>query len=109
MTDRGRGNVWVVDDDASIGWVLEKALTREGYAVERFESAQAMLAALERRPDSGPDVVLSDIRMEGMGGFELVDTLHDVAKGLPVIIMTAYGDLDSAVNAYRHGAFEYLT
>ena len=109
MTDRGRGNVWVVDDDASIAWVLEKALTREGYAVERFESAQAMLAALERRPDSGPDVVLSDIRMEGMGGFELVDTLHDVAKGLPVIIMTAYGDLDSAVNAYRHGAFEYLT
>ncbi|MXX16283.1 MAG: nitrogen regulation protein NR(I) [Gammaproteobacteria bacterium] len=77
--------------------------------MERFESAQAMLAALERRPDSGPDVVLSDIRMEGMGGFELVDTLHDVAKGLPVIIMTAYGDLDSAVNAYRHGAFEYLT
>ena len=109
MTDRGRGNVWVVDDDASIAWVLEKALTREGYAVERFESARAMLAALERRPDSGPDVVLSDIRMEGMGGFELVDTLHDVAKGLPVIIMTAYGDLDSAVNAYRHGAFEYLT
>lgn len=109
MTDRGRGNVWVVDDDASIAWVLEKALTREGYAVARFESAQAMLAALERRPDSGPDVVLSDIRMEGMGGFELVDTLHDVAKGLPVIIMTAYGDLDSAVNAYRHGAFEYLT
>lgn len=99
----------MVDDDASIAWVLEKALTREGYAVERFESAQAMLAALERRPDSGPDVVLSDIRMEGMGGFELVDTLHDVAKGLPVIIMTAYGDLDSAVNAYRHGAFEYLT
>ncbi len=109
MTDRGRGNVWVVDDDASIAWVLEKALTREGYAVARFESAGAMLAALERRPDSGPDVVLSDIRMEGMGGFELVDTLHDVAKGLPVIIMTAYGDLDSAVNAYRHGAFEYLT
>ncbi len=109
MTDRGRGNVWVVDDDASIAWVLEKALTREGYAVARFESARAMLAALERRPDSGPDVVLSDIRMEGMGGFELVDTLHDVAKGLPVIIMTAYGDLDSAVNAYRHGAFEYLT
>ena len=109
MTDRERGNVWVVDDDASIAWVLEKALTREGYAVERFESAQAMLAAFERRPDSGPDVVLSDIRMEGMGGFELVDTLHDVAKGLPVIIMTAYGDLDSAVNAYRHGAFEYLT
>ncbi len=109
MTDRGRGNVWVVDDDASIAWVLEKALTREGYTVARFESARAMLAALERRPDSGPDVVLSDIRMEGMGGFELVDTLHDVAKGLPVIIMTAYGDLDSAVNAYRHGAFEYLT
>ena len=109
MTDRGRGNVWVVDDDASIAWVLEKALTREGYAVARFESAGAMLAAIERRPDSGPDVVLSDIRMEGMGGFELVDTLHDVAKGLPVIIMTAYGDLDSAVNAYRHGAFEYLT
>ncbi len=109
MTGSGRGTVWVVDDDASIAWVLEKALTREGYGVERFGNAQAMLAALERHPDSSPDVVLSDIRMEGMGGFELVDTLHDVARGLPVIIMTAYGDLDSAVNAYRHGAFEYLT
>ena len=102
-------NVWVVDDDASIAWVLEKALTREGYGVESFESAKALLAALERRSDRRPDVVLSDIRMEGMGGFELVDTLHEVAEGLPVIIMTAYGDLDSAVNAYRHGAFEYLT
>lgn len=109
MNGGGRGTVWVVDDDASIAWVLEKALDREGYAVERFETAQAVLEALGRKPDTRPDVVLSDIRMEGLDGFELVDALRDVAEGVPVIIMTAYGDLDSAVGAYRHGAFEYLT
>ena len=106
MNGGGRGTVWVVDDDASIAWVLEKALAREGYAVDRFETAQAVLEALGRNPDTRPDVVLSDIRMEGLDGFELVDALRDVAAGVPVIIMTAYGDLDSAVSAYRHGAFE---
>ncbi len=101
--------VWVVDDDASIAWVLEKALSREGYDVSRFDSAEAMLAEMNGQPGARPDVVLSDIRMEGMSGFELVDALHRDNAELPVIIMTAYGDLDSAVDAYRHGAFEYLT
>lgn len=101
--------VWVVDDDASIAWVLDKALSREGYGVRRFSGAEAMLSALKDPNREGPDVVLTDIRMEGMSGFDLVEALDRVAVGLPVIIMTAYGDLDSAVDAYRHGAFEYLT
>ncbi len=103
-----KGHVWVVDDDASILWVLEKALGKEGYRVDRFPSAESMLSVLDQEPENKPNVVLSDIRMDGMSGFEVVDRLAGEAN-VPVIIMTAYGDLDSAVDAYRHGAFEYLT
>ncbi len=104
----GRSSVWVVDDDVSISWVLEKALGKAGYMVRRFSSAESMLSALDRHPGQPPDVVLSDIRIDGMSGFELMEVLRDKAR-IPIIIMTAYGDLDSAVDAYRHGAFEYLT
>lgn len=101
--------VWVVDDDTSIGWVLEKALTRAGYQVTLFDSGEGALAAINQRTGPSPDVMLSDIRMDGMSGFELIERAREVTPTLPVIIMTAYGDLDSAVDAYRHGAFEYLT
>ena len=109
MTGNDSRTVWVVDDDSSIAWVLEKALTREGYDVDRFDSAESMFERIGNQSGAQPDVILSDIRMSGMSGFELVDALRQQAIGLPVIIMTAYGDLDSAVDAYRHGAFEYLT
>ena len=97
--------IWVVDDDKSIRWVLEKALAKAGYRVESFSAADAVLRALEQ---SEPDVLISDIRMPGMDGIELLTHVREHCPDLPVIIMTAHSDLDSAVSAYDRGAFEYL-
>jgi len=97
--------VWIVDDDRSIRWVLDKALTSAGFETEVFESAQPLLARLE---EEHPDTILSDVRMPGMDGLELLEHLHEVMPHLPVIIMTAHSDLDSAVSSYQGGAFEYL-
>jgi two-component system nitrogen regulation response regulator GlnG len=97
---------WIIDDDESIRWVLEKALTREAIACRSFGSADEALAAL----DAGgtPDVLVSDIRMPGTSGLDLLKRIKGEFPGLPVIIMTAYSDLDSAVAAFQGGAFEYL-
>ncbi len=97
--------VWVVDDDRSIRWVFEKALAREDIAFRTFASAQEALIAL--RTDA-PKVLVSDIRMPGTSGLELLQTVKERFPALPVIIMTAYSDLDSAVAAFQGGAFEYL-
>ncbi len=99
------GCVWIIDDDRSIRWVLEKALLREDIACMTFSSAVDALRELER---SAPAAVLSDIRMPGMSGLELLQTLKERLPKVPVIIMTAYSDLDSAVAAFQGGAFEYL-
>ncbi len=97
--------VWIVDDDRSIRWVFEKALTRENIAFRTFSSVQETLAALER---DIPQVLVSDIRMPGGSGLELLQTAKARHANLPVIIMTAYSDLDSAVSAFQGGAYEYL-
>lgn len=97
--------VWIIDDDRSIRWVLEKALTREGIEFRSFVSANEALQAL---PGGLPQVVVSDIRMPGTSGLEMLQTLRDQFPQLPVIIMTAYSDLESAVSAFQGGAFEYL-
>lgn len=102
---RDMGEVWVVDDDRSIRWVLEKALAKGGFQVESFDSPERILDVLG---NSQPDVILSDIRMPGMDGLELLGRIHQRSPDLPVIIMTAHSDLDSAVKAYDVGAFEYL-
>lgn len=99
------GTVWVVDDDQSIRWVLERALEQSGIQRECFENAQAMLKRLEHEQ---PDVVISDIRMPGIDGLELLKRIRDSHPELPVIITTAHSDLDSAVASYQQGAFEYL-
>jgi two-component system nitrogen regulation response regulator GlnG len=99
------GNIWVVDDERSIRWVLEKALTQNGWAVECFESAEQLLEQLHV---STPQAVITDIRMPGTDGLELLNTLKDSHPGLPVIVMTAHSDLDSAVTSIQGGAFEYL-
>ncbi len=98
--------IWIVDDDPSIRFVLEKALARESLAVRSFANAGDVLAAL----DSGdlPQVLISDIRMPGASGIELLGQVKERLPGLPVIVMTAYSDLDSAVSAFQGGAFEYL-
>ena len=97
--------VWVVDDDSSIRWVLERALAQAGFDCKSFADAESLLAAL---PQGQPRAVVSDIRMGGMDGLTLLGAIHEQIPKLPVIIMTAHSDLDSAVNAYQHGAFEYL-
>jgi len=97
--------VWVIDDDRSIRWVFEKALAREGIPFKTFGLAQEALAALER---DTPQVLVSDIRMPGTSGLELLQSVKQKHPGLPVIIMTAYSDLESAVAAFQGGAFEYL-
>lgn len=98
-------NVWVIDDDRAIRWVLEKALSQAGLEITCFERADAVLHKLEQQP---PAAIITDIRMPGMDGLGLLDHLNQQYPHIPVIIMTAYSDLDSAVSAYQGGAFEYL-
>jgi two-component system nitrogen regulation response regulator GlnG len=97
--------IWVVDDDQSIRFVLEKALAREQFPVRAFANARDVLAALD---DDEPQVLVSDIRMPGGSGLDLLAKIKQRLPGLPVIVMTAYSDLDSAVSAFQGGAFEYL-
>ncbi len=97
--------VWVIDDDRSIRWVLEKALTKAGLSVTCFSNANGVMEALER---GQPEAIISDVRMPGMDGFALLEKIKHLYPDLPVIIMTAHSDLDSAVSAYHSGAFEYL-
>ncbi|MEO8057260.1 MAG: nitrogen regulation protein NR(I) [Burkholderiales bacterium] len=97
--------MWIVDDDQSIRFVLEKALTREEFTVRSFTNSRDVLKALE---DDEPQVLVSDIRMPGGSGIELLGKVRESHPALPVIIMTAYSDLDSAVSAFQGGAFEYL-
>ncbi|QRY80081.1 two-component system response regulator NtrC [Pseudomonas sp. PDNC002] len=97
--------VWIVDDDRSIRWVLEKALQQEGMTTVSFDSADSVMSRLGRQQ---PDVIISDIRMPGASGLDLLAQIRELHPRLPVIIMTAHSDLDSAVASYQGGAFEYL-
>jgi two-component system nitrogen regulation response regulator GlnG len=103
MTDTR--NIWVIDDDRSIRWVLERALKQADMTVKTFDSADNILNLLETER---PDAILSDVRMPGIDGLQLLEILGKRYPDLPVIIMTAHSDLDSAVSAYQGGAFEYL-
>ncbi len=97
--------IWIIDDDRSIRWVLERALRQAAMEVRSFESAEPAVRALEREV---PDAVITDIRMPGISGLDLLAAITERRPTLPVIIMTAHSDLDSAVSAYQGGAFEYL-
>jgi len=101
--------IWIVDDDQSIRFVLEKALLREGLPTRSFTNPREVLKALDSEEGrDGPQVLVSDIRMPGGSGLDLLATIKQRMPGLPVIIMTAFSDLDSAVSAFQSGAFEYL-
>ena len=101
--------IWIVDDDQSIRFVLEKALLREDLPTRSFTNPREVLAALEvATEEDGPQIMVSDIRMPGGSGLDLLDKVKQKLPGLPVIIMTAFSDLDSAVSAFQGGAFEYL-
>ncbi len=97
--------IWVIDDDKSIRWVLEKALNQANMQVTSFSNASTILAKLE---ETIPDVIVTDIRMPGTDGLTLLEKLKHLYPQIPVIIMTAFSDLESAVSAYQGGAFEYL-
>ena len=97
--------VWLVDDDASIRWVLERAFRNGGMSPRAFEAAEPALDALRRE---SPDVLITDIRMPGQSGLDLLKKIRDARPALPVIVMTAHSDLGNAVSAYEGGAFEYL-
>ncbi|MCC2638589.1 MAG: nitrogen regulation protein [Moraxellaceae bacterium] len=97
--------VWIIDDDRSIRWVLEKALMQEGLAATTFEDGNS---ALDRLSKEQPDAIISDIRMPGIDGLALLTRIRNEHPDLPVIIMTAHSDLESAVSSYQGGAFEYL-
>ncbi|MCK5813963.1 MAG: nitrogen regulation protein NR(I) [Cocleimonas sp.] len=97
--------VWVVDDEQSIRWVLDRTLSKAHMNVTCFDSATKLLKSLD---SSSPEVIISDIRMPDMNGFELLKQVQRINPDLPVIIMTAHSDMDSAVSAYEKGAFEYL-
>ena len=101
--------IWLVDDDQSIRFVLEKALLREDLPTRSFTNPREVLAALEVATDEdGPQILVSDIRMPGGSGLDLLEKVKQKLPGLPVIIMTAFSDLDSAVSAFQVGAFDYL-
>jgi two-component system nitrogen regulation response regulator GlnG len=99
------GNVWIVDDDRSIRWVLEKALDQAGLETQSFDNADDLLRRLTREC---PDAIISDIRMPGTDGLAMLDKIQDTHPEVPIIIMTAHSDLESAVASYQGGAFEYL-
>mgnify|MGYP002640892244 CR=1 FL=1 len=98
-------SVWILDDDRSIRWVLEKSLSKTGLKTESFENGDDLLHRLEHEL---PDAIISDIRMPGINGLDLLSTIQEQHPNLPVIIMTAHSDLESAVSSYSRGAFEYL-
>ncbi len=97
--------IWIIDDDTSIRWVLERALTQADFEVRAFDCADAANQAL---PDERPRAIITDVRMPGMDGIEFLRRVHDHYPGLPVVIMTAFSDLNSAVDSLSGGAFEYL-
>ena len=100
-----KGNIWVVDDDESIRWVLERGLSENGIAVETFDSASKVIKKLETE---NPSLILTDIKMPGKSGIDLLDEVKELRPEIPIIIMTAHSDLKSAVESYEHGAWEYL-
>ena len=97
--------IWIAEDDRSLRWVMEKAIRREDIQVRSFENGEDLLEALVK---DQPEIIISDIRMPGMDGLELLQSIHANHPNMPIIITTAHSDLDSAVAAYQSGAFEYL-
>ena len=101
--------IWVIDDDQSIRWILERALSNAGFKITAFETASKALTQYKRSEQNDrPALILTDFRMPGLNGFELLKQIKNIDPTLPVIIMTAYSDLDTTVQAYQEGSFEYL-
>jgi DNA-binding NtrC family response regulator len=103
------GAIWIIDDDQSMRWVLEKTLSNNGYDVTAFESGSVALASFKRTEiEQRPQLIITDVRMPGINGFELLKQIKHISPQTPIIVMTAYTDLDTTVQAFHEGAFEYL-
>ncbi len=101
--------VWIIDDDQSMRWVLDKTLSNNGYQVSAFESGSVALASFKRTaPEQRPSLIITDVRMPGINGFELLKQIKNISPQTPIIVMTAYTDLDTTLQAFHEGAFEYL-
>ena len=107
--EKPQTTIWIIDDDQSMRWVLEKTLTNNNYQVQAFESGSVALSNFKRAsPDSWPQLIITDVRMPGINGFELLKQIKNISPQTPIIVMTAYTDLDTTVQAFHEGAFEYL-
>ena len=101
--------IWIIDDDQSMRWVLEKTLSNNGYQVTAFESGSVALATFKRTlPQARPRLIITDVRMPGINGFELLKQIKNISPQTPIIVMTAYTDLDTTLQTFEEGAFEYL-
>ena len=101
--------IWIIDDDQSMRWVLDKTLSNNGYRVNAFESGSVALANFKRTAlEERPALIITDVRMPGINGFELLKQIKNISPQTPIIVMTAYTDLDTTVQAFHEGAFEYL-
>lgn len=101
--------IWVIDDDQSMRWVLEKTLSNNGYQITAFESGSVALAQFKRSLNKDrPQLIITDERMPGISGFELLRQIKHLAPDIPIIVMTAYTDLESTQRGFQEGAFEYL-
>jgi len=101
--------VWIIDDDQSMRWVLEKTLVNNGYDVSAFESGSVALASFKRATqEARPQLIITDVRMPGINGFELMKQIRNISPATPIIVMTAYTDLDTTLQTFEEGAFEYL-
>lgn len=102
-------SVWIIDDDQSMRWVLEKTLLNNGYVVSAFESGSVALASFKRATqEARPHLIITDVRMPGINGFELMKQIKNMSPATPIIVMTAYTDLDTTLQTFEEGAFEYL-
>ena len=108
-TQNTQNSIWIIDDDQSMRWVLEKTLVNSGYRVSAFESGSVALASFKRAAaDERPNLVITDVRMPGINGFELMKQIKNISPQTPIIVMTAYTDLDTTLQTFEEGAFEYL-
>ena len=106
MSKKEIKKVFVIDDDKSIRWILEKAFTKAGYDVNCYENTENIKKNIIKH---APNIIISDIRMPGESGLEMLENVRSEFPRIPIIIMTAFSDLESTVSSLQKGAYDYIT